>query len=69
MRCKACNSPLNNSPMYIKIQGEKYINDYCSRCTLISNNPDMLDYAMENMLEDAELIEGIILGKVKPVRE
>lgn len=69
MRCKACNNPLNNSPMYVKIQGKQYLNDYCSRCTLISTNPDMLDYAMENMQEDAELIDGIVKGRVRPVRE
>lgn len=55
--------------MYVKIQGKQYLNDYCSRCTLISTNPDMLDYAMENMQEDAELIDGIVKGRVRPVRE
>lgn len=61
MRCRACDSPLNNSPLFTKLDdGTVIVNDLCNKCNFISANPDSLSTKNYTFEGRADFLENLI---------
>jgi len=58
LRCAACNVAMKNNPLFIKDrEGNKVVNDLCSRCTFIARYPEYAEIPED---EELQVLKGIL---------